>query len=125
MSSTLSKTEIIIYVTSILSSANALNLDKVKLLSSGNGFRYRVNDPRSVCINHSYKDFFFVSLILEFSEFESDTTYDLLNHLGLPNCVTSNSENLFSQLVLLSNVENLQEWRVNTVGWLYWSLTPL
>ena len=37
MFSTLSKTEIIIYVTFILSSANAFNLDKVKFLSSGNG----------------------------------------------------------------------------------------
>ena len=35
--STLSKIEIIIYVTIILLSANAFNLDKVKSLSSGNG----------------------------------------------------------------------------------------
>ena len=35
--STLSRTEIIIYVIFILLSANALNLDKVKFLSSGNG----------------------------------------------------------------------------------------
>ena len=39
MFSTLSKTEIIIYVRFILSSANALNLDKVKFLSSGNGLK--------------------------------------------------------------------------------------
>ena len=37
MFSTLSKTEIIIYVTLILSFANAFNLDKVNFLSSGNG----------------------------------------------------------------------------------------
>ena len=37
MFSTLSKTEIIIYVTFILSSANAFNLDLVIFLSSGNG----------------------------------------------------------------------------------------
>ena len=40
MFSTLSKTEIIIYVTFILSSANAFNLVKVKFLSSGNGLRF-------------------------------------------------------------------------------------
>ena len=37
MFSTISKTKIIIYVTFILSSADAFNLDKVKFLSSGNG----------------------------------------------------------------------------------------
>ena len=37
MFSTLSQTVLIIYVTFILSSANALNLDTVKFLSSGNG----------------------------------------------------------------------------------------
>ena len=37
MFSTLSKTEIIIYITFILSSANAFNLDQVKFLSSGDG----------------------------------------------------------------------------------------
>ena len=44
---TLSKTEIIIYVTSILSSANALNLDKVKFLSSGKGLRERNPSSKS------------------------------------------------------------------------------
>ena len=39
MFSTLSKTEIIIYVTFILSSANTFNLDKVKSLSFGNGLK--------------------------------------------------------------------------------------
>ena len=39
MFSTLSKTEIIIYVTFILLSANAFNLDHVKFLSSGNGLK--------------------------------------------------------------------------------------
>ena len=39
---TLSKTEIIIYITLILSSANAFNLDKVKLLSSVNGLRLAI-----------------------------------------------------------------------------------
>ena len=39
MFSTLSKTEIIIYVRFILSSANAFNLEKVKFFSSGNGLR--------------------------------------------------------------------------------------
>ena len=42
MFSTLSKTEIIIYITFILPSANAFLLDKVKILSSGNGFRTSV-----------------------------------------------------------------------------------
>ena len=37
MFSTLLKTEMIFYVTFILSSANAFNLDKVRFLSSGNG----------------------------------------------------------------------------------------
>ena len=40
MYSTLSKTEIIIYVTSILSSANAFNFDQVRLLWSGNGLMH-------------------------------------------------------------------------------------
>ena len=39
MFSKLSKAEIIIYVTFILLSANALNLDKFKLLSSVNGLK--------------------------------------------------------------------------------------
>ena len=39
MFSTLSKTEIIVYITIILSSANAFNLDKVKFLSSGYGLK--------------------------------------------------------------------------------------
>ena len=39
MFSTLSKSEFIIYVTSILLSANAVNLDKVNFLSSGNGLK--------------------------------------------------------------------------------------
>ena len=45
MFSTLSKTEIIIYVTFILSSANAFILDKVNFLSSGNG----LSDVQAVC----------------------------------------------------------------------------
>ena len=40
MFSTLSKREIIIYGTFILSSANAFNSDKVKFLSSGNGLSF-------------------------------------------------------------------------------------
>ena len=46
MFSTLSKTEIIIYVTFILSSANAFNLDKVKFLSPGNGLNGPKEDGR-------------------------------------------------------------------------------
>ena len=40
MFSTLSKTEIIIFVTFNLSSANAFNLDQSKTLSSGNGLKH-------------------------------------------------------------------------------------
>ena len=39
MFSTVSKTELIIFVTFNLSSANAFNLDRSKILSSGNGLK--------------------------------------------------------------------------------------
>ena len=56
MFSTLSKTEIIIYVAFTLSSANALNLDKVKFLSSGNGLTVYDTDKFEVSSNSKRND---------------------------------------------------------------------
>ena len=50
MLSTLLKTEIIIYVTFILSSANAFNFDKINFLSSGNGLKSQQRPTRKVFV---------------------------------------------------------------------------
>ena len=126
MFSTLSNTEIIIYVTFILLSANASNMDKVKFLSSGNGLKASAQNQLhmsqlTVCLKqcrkkkqYFFKPFFQKNVIL--SLFGKQSILVLAGLFQIRHHYTANMVTLLQKmLIAMKNKETQQRLLANTL----------